>query len=321
MYNLFMTGAPPIAIGLFDQSCSVKSRMDFPSLYKTPQKSALFNNKVFWRWIALAVFHSLILYGLPAATFHFGLVWDNGKNGDYLVLGNIVYSCVEVTVCLKAALILDSWNWLTHLSIWGSIAFWFLFLIVYSFFWVIGLPLAANMAGIIILIGQTPMFWLSVLLVPFTALIPDIFGKAVFTSARPNETDLVRIAEIMHRNVGTYVEDLPKQKKLDRIKQETVALFNSAAIRANRAIGRRKSGGQENSAEMTRQTSAHAGANLGSQLGYAFDQDEGGVISQSQASKMYGAEPKIRNRSGVGSGGGGKRYDQQDSSNIGAGMS
>lgn len=36
-----------------------------------------------------------------------------------------------VTVCLKAGLITNSWTWLTHCSIWGSIGLWFLFMFIY----------------------------------------------------------------------------------------------------------------------------------------------------------------------------------------------
>lgn len=52
-----------------------------------------------------------------------------------------------------------------------------IFLIVYSYFWPMGLPLAANMAGMIELLFTTPVFWLCLILVPFTTLIPDIAYK------------------------------------------------------------------------------------------------------------------------------------------------
>ena len=52
-----------------------------------------------------------------------------------------------------------------------------IFLIVYSYFWPMGLPLAANMAGMIELLFTTPVFWLCFILVPFTTLIPDIAYK------------------------------------------------------------------------------------------------------------------------------------------------
>jgi phospholipid-transporting ATPase len=59
------------------------------------------------------------------------VIWGNGKDGGYLVLGNIVYTYVVVTVCLKAGLVTNSWTWMTHCSIWGSIGLWFLFMILY----------------------------------------------------------------------------------------------------------------------------------------------------------------------------------------------
>jgi hypothetical protein len=39
---------------------------------------------------------------MPMAAFTEGIVWPSGRSGDYLVLGNIVYSCVVIVVCLKA---------------------------------------------------------------------------------------------------------------------------------------------------------------------------------------------------------------------------
>ena len=40
-----------------------------------------------------------------------------------------------VTTCLKAGLEMDAWTWFSHGSIWGSIALWFFFLLVYSHAW------------------------------------------------------------------------------------------------------------------------------------------------------------------------------------------
>ena len=219
MYNLLFTGAPPIVIGLFDHSCNAKTRMDNPLLYLSSQKSEQFNNKIFWRWILLAVFHSVILYFLPMGMFGQGTVWPNGKDGDYLVCGNIVYSCVILTVCTKALMILEAWNIGTMLGIFGSIVVWFLFLVVYSYLWVIGLPLAANMAGMIELISTTPMFWLSLLLVPLSALLPDIVGKVGYTGIKPSETELVNLGE-KSNNPAPYLD-----QALEKLRKETKALI------------------------------------------------------------------------------------------------
>lgn len=52
--------------------------------------------KVFWLWILNALVHSVLLFWLPLLTYGGGIVWDNGRHGGYLVLGNMVYT-VNIT--------------------------------------------------------------------------------------------------------------------------------------------------------------------------------------------------------------------------------
>ena len=80
------------------------------------------------------------------------VAWGNGRVGDYLITGNMIYTYVVVTVCVKAGLAMDAWTWITHVAIWGSIASWFIFIFVYSNFWPI-LPMAADMSGIYLLVS------------------------------------------------------------------------------------------------------------------------------------------------------------------------
>lgn len=159
LYNVFFTALPPFAIGIFDKVCSAETMLKYPALYKPSQSAALFNVRVFWIWIGNALIHSVILYWAPILAYGNETIWGNGKSGDYLVLGNIVYTVwkslsfidghtfqlwfqrisfaisfmqyVVVTVCLKAGLITNHWTWLTHLSIWGSILMWFIFIVIY----------------------------------------------------------------------------------------------------------------------------------------------------------------------------------------------
>ncbi|CAG2068417.1 unnamed protein product [Timema podura] len=118
-------------MGLFDKVCSADTMLKYPALYKPSQNADLFNVRVFWVWILNALVHSVILFWLPLMALHKDIIWGSGREGGYLLLGNIVYSYVVATVCLKAGLITNAWTWLTHLAIWGSIAMWFLFLVMY----------------------------------------------------------------------------------------------------------------------------------------------------------------------------------------------
>ncbi|CAN8012891.1 unnamed protein product, partial [Ixodes pacificus] len=46
MYNVMFTAAPPLAIGLFDRTCSAEVMMKYPALYKSSQNAEGFNAKV-----------------------------------------------------------------------------------------------------------------------------------------------------------------------------------------------------------------------------------------------------------------------------------
>lgn len=92
LYNVFFTALPPFAIGIFDKVCSAETMLKYPALYKPSQSAALFNVRVFWIWIGNALVHSVILYWAPILAYGNETIWGNGKSGDYLVLGNIVYT-------------------------------------------------------------------------------------------------------------------------------------------------------------------------------------------------------------------------------------
>lgn len=46
MYNVLFTAAPPVAIGIFDRSCSASTRMKYPALYQESQSCSQYNMKV-----------------------------------------------------------------------------------------------------------------------------------------------------------------------------------------------------------------------------------------------------------------------------------
>lgn len=109
LYNVFFTALPPFAIGIFDKVCSAETMLKYPALYKPSQSAQLFNVRVFWIWICNALIHSVILYWAPVLAYGNETIWGNGKSGDYLVLGNIVYTvCLEFSYIYEKSMILRS---------------------------------------------------------------------------------------------------------------------------------------------------------------------------------------------------------------------
>lgn len=101
LYNVVFTALPPFAMGLFDKVCSSETMLKYPALYKPSQSGEFYNVKVFWVWIGNALIHSVMLFWLPMFAYDTEIIWGSGKNGGYLVLGNIVYTVRFSINCLK----------------------------------------------------------------------------------------------------------------------------------------------------------------------------------------------------------------------------
>lgn len=54
--------------------------------------NAFMFKQVFWVWIVNALIHSSLLYWLPLLALTQDVVWANGRDGGYLLLGNFVYT-------------------------------------------------------------------------------------------------------------------------------------------------------------------------------------------------------------------------------------
>ncbi|OON14589.1 hypothetical protein X801_09618, partial [Opisthorchis viverrini] len=173
------SAAPPMALGLFDRSCSVRNCLLYPELYRDTQASASFNLKI----------HSTLVDTRLACWF----------------------SYVVVTVCLKAGLEHTAWTWLSHLAIWGSVATWFLFLVVYSHFYPT-LPLASDMVGMDSAVYGCWVFWMGLILIPSFCLTRDVAWKMAKRSFAGSLREQVMQMEQMHVDPGSMIRASLKSK-------------------------------------------------------------------------------------------------------------
>ncbi|KAL5963955.1 Phospholipid-transporting ATPase IA [Taenia solium] len=178
LYNVAFSAAPPLALGLFERNMSAKNCLKLPVLYKETQRTTTFDKVTFLTWLVNGVFHSAILFWIPLFAFHSDIAYPNGHTGSRLVVGNTVYTCVVVTVCLKAGLEHTAWTVFSHLAIWGTIVLWFLFLVVYSHLYPT-FPIGPEMVGMDVACFSSPIFWLLLIVVPVIALTRDFVWKVL----------------------------------------------------------------------------------------------------------------------------------------------
>lgn len=266
MYNVIFTAAPPLAIGLFDRQVSADTMIKYPSLYSS--QGDPFSPRLFWVWVWSALLHSLALFWLTHFMIANDSLWTSGlSDGGYLVFGNTLYTYVVVTVCIKSGLEITSWTWLTHLAIWGSIILWFLFLMAYSNFWP-SLPLAADMVSMDHMIFTSHVFWAGLFLIPFLTLIVDISYKV--------------ISRTCFKTLADEITDLELQSVTSSPSQQTLLSETARLIRNVFDSTRRKKRTRGESSERQARPS-----DLELRFGYAFSQEEHGVVPQSQIIRAY----------------------------------
>lgn len=111
LYNVIFTAAPPFALGVFDRKCPAETMLKHPELYRENIGNQSSTTRSFWMWIATAFWHSLLLFWFTYLVIYHDALWQDGKSdGGHLVFGNILYTYVVVTVCLKAGLEMNSWT-------------------------------------------------------------------------------------------------------------------------------------------------------------------------------------------------------------------
>ncbi|CAF1156268.1 unnamed protein product [Adineta steineri] len=264
IYNVLFTAAPPMAIGLLDRCCNTETIMRFPAIYRMSQNRTDFNIKIFWTWCLNAVYHSIILYFMSYTMLKHDVAFSNGQVGDSLFLGNMIYTYVVFTVCLKAGLESDSWSLFTHIAIWGSIASWFIFFAIYSYVWPT-FPVAPEMRGMAKYVFSTPYFWFGLLLIPITTLFADFVYNCIQRTFYKTLMQEVQEKEVAHQDPSDLVNS--RQPPTTSRVAERLALLKSVFVRPK--------------------TPKTTGISDRPYHGFAFSQEENGVIPQDQLIRNY----------------------------------
>uniref|UniRef100_A0A8B9ST69 Phospholipid-transporting ATPase n=1 Tax=Anas platyrhynchos TaxID=8839 RepID=A0A8B9ST69_ANAPL len=262
LYNVIFTALPPFTLGIFERSCTQDSMLRFPQLYKTTQNADGFNTRVFWGHCINALVHSIILFWFPMKVLEHDAVFTNGQGIDYLFVGNIVYTYVVVTVCLKAGLETTAWTRFSHLAVWGSMLLWLVFFGIYSAIWPT-FPMAPDMLGQAGMVLRCGYFWFGLFLVPTACLLKDVAWTAAKHTYHKTLLEQVQELEMKTRELGKAM------------------LRDSNGKSVNERDHLLKRLGRKTPPSLFR---AHS---VQQSMGMQFSQEEHGVVSQSEVVRSY----------------------------------
>lgn len=121
-----------------------------------------------------------------------GFLIDNWQNGI------VMFTVVIITVHSQVAVILDHWNWLHHVAIWGSQLLWFVFLLAYG-----NLPSFAIFNYNIRFMWETMIanqvhYWLVIICVPVLNLLPHFLITMALRKMAPGDHVIVQEYLALH---------------------------------------------------------------------------------------------------------------------------
>ncbi|KAK2375943.1 putative phospholipid-transporting ATPase [Trifolium repens] len=170
LYNVFFSSLPVIALGVFDQDVSARYCLKFPILYQEGVQNVLFNWASILSWMLNGFISAIMIFFFCTKAMAMQAFVKEGRIIERDILGATMYTCVVWVVNLQMALTISYFTLIQHIFIWGTIALWYLFLIVYG---AIPPGISTNAYKVFIeTLAPSPSYWILTLFVVISTLIP-----------------------------------------------------------------------------------------------------------------------------------------------------
>ncbi|CAN6482790.1 unnamed protein product [Victoria cruziana] len=189
-YNVFFTSLPVVALGVFDQDVSARLCLQYPLLYQQGVQNVLFSWRRIFCWMLNGVYSAAVVFFFTTSALQIQAFRKGGELASRDVLGTTMYTCIVWIVNCQMALAVSYFTWIHHLFVWGSIAFWYLFLLIYGSI----TPTFSTTAYKIFIeaCGPAPSYWVITFFVATCALIPYVVYSAIQMKFFPMYHELIQ---------------------------------------------------------------------------------------------------------------------------------
>ncbi|KAH9457870.1 hypothetical protein MJO29_004995 [Puccinia striiformis f. sp. tritici] len=200
-YNVVFTVMPPFVLGVLDQFVSARMLDRYPELYTLGQRNIFFTRRIFWEWVATAVYHSIFIFFVTAFVFKDDLILHQGWGSGQWLWGTTTYLVTLLTVLGKAAIISDLWTKWTLLAIPGSFLLTLFILPTYAST-APHIGVSKEYYGLMPRMLSSSVFYFCLLLIPVGCLARDLAWKGYKRLFRPEAYHIVQ--EIQKFNLPDY---------------------------------------------------------------------------------------------------------------------
>ncbi|KAF7022367.1 hypothetical protein CFC21_035151 [Triticum aestivum] len=182
LYTVLYTSLPTIVVGILDKDLSKSTLLAYPKLYGSGQRDEKYNLNLFVLNMLEALWQSLVVFYIPYFAYRQSTIGMSSL-GDLWALASVI------VVNMQLAMDIIRWNWIIHAFVWGTIAATVICLFVIDSIWV--LP---GYGAIYHIMGQG-LFWLLLLIIVVTAMIPHFAIKAFTEHFVPSDIQIGREIE------------------------------------------------------------------------------------------------------------------------------
>lgn len=170
LYNVLFTSLPAIALGVFDQDVSARYCLKFPLLYQEGVQNILFTWLRILSWMFNGMCSGIIVFFFCKNALSYQAFNEDGKPAGLAIFGSTMYTCVVWVVNCQMALFISYFTLIQHIVIWGGIAFWYIFMLIYG---AINPKLSTIAYQVFVeTLAPTPKYWLVTIFVVVSALVP-----------------------------------------------------------------------------------------------------------------------------------------------------
>ncbi|XP_054262795.1 phospholipid-transporting ATPase IF-like [Macrosteles quadrilineatus] len=177
LYNTIFTAAPINIYALLEQNYPSSMLLSAPHLYKRQRGNRLMSWPQFAQWMVVGVWHSVVVYFVPAllVTTNPVILADN-TTMDLVAFGTTVLHNIVLVVNLKLWIHSTFWTSLFLISVVSSIATFMVFCCVYNSFVMVTNSLQ-SLYYVYFRLLSSYNFWFISLLTVTSSLIPDVLIK------------------------------------------------------------------------------------------------------------------------------------------------
>eukprot|EP01087_Luapelamoeba_hula_P011161 TRINITY_DN3003_c0_g1_i1.p1 TRINITY_DN3003_c0_g1~~TRINITY_DN3003_c0_g1_i1.p1 ORF type:complete len:1289 (-),score=252.87 TRINITY_DN3003_c0_g1_i1:164-4030(-) len=191
-FNITITAAPPLAVGVYEIDIYEHIIDKHPELYARTQKNEIFTLKSLSIWMLSALYQSLVAffgtYIIYAFSFAKGGIWLSGQDAGFYVMGNVVLLVGMAGIFLKLFFHVTHWNWVVQVAVYGSVLIYIVTVVlenVISYFF-------PNQYFVFFYMLTIPSTWLWLVLSVVIILLPDLVAKFVKRAYYPEDWQVLQ---------------------------------------------------------------------------------------------------------------------------------